>query len=403
MADRDPFRIKVVGPLSPFAAGFCSGLVRRGYTPQSACAQVYLLAQLSGWLADAGMQTGDLMPQVADEFLRARRAAGHRRRVSARALEVLLGVLREQGVVPRLVVRTASTPVDALVDRYRGYLVAERSLAEQTVTRYLRVAVTFLEQFPVPAGDLRLLTAGHVTAFVIHECEFRAAGSAKTMMSGLRSFLRFLHVQGLAPGPLAPAVPAVAGWRLGTLPRTLDAEQVVMLLDGCDRSTPVGCRDYAILMLLARLGLRAGEVACLGLDDVDWRAGELTVRGKGDRSERLPLPAPVGEAMVAYLTTGRKRCQSRRLFTTVLAPRAGLSPGAVTQVVARACRRAGLPVVYAHRLRHFAACQMLRAGASLAEVGQVLRHRDPSTTAIYAKVDQAALTALARPWPVGAP
>jgi site-specific recombinase XerD len=402
MADRNPLRIKVVGPLAPFAAGVCAELARRGYTPRSAGEQVYLMAQLSGWLADAGLDAGALTSQVAGEFLGVRRAVGHRRRVSARALEVLLGVMRELGAVPRPVARACTTPVAALMDRYRAFLVCERGLAEHTVTRYVRIAVMFLEQFPVPAADLSLLTTGHVTAFVIHECEFRRAGSAKAMMAGLRSFLRFVHVQGLAPGPLAPAVPAVAGWKLSALPRTLAVGQVAMLLDSCDRRTPLGRRDYAILLLLSRLGLRAGEVALLGVDDVDWRAGELTIRGKGNRLERLPLPAQVGAAMADYLTRGRPRCQSRRLFITVVAPRIGLSPGAVTQVVARACGRAGVPVVRAHRLRHFAACQMLRAGAPLAEVGQVLRHRDQSTTAIYAKVDQAALATLARPWPAGA-
>lgn len=401
MADRNPLRIKVVGPLAPFVAGFCTELGRRGYTPRSAGEQVYLMARLSGWLGDVGLGADALTSQVASEFLGVRRAGGHRRRVSARALEVLLGVLRDLRAVPRPAPQASTTPVAALMDRYRAFLVCERGLAAQTVTRYVRVAVTFLEQFPVPAGDLSLLTTGHVTAFVVHECEFRRAGSAKAMMTGLRSFLRFVQVQGLVPGPLASAVPPVAGWKLSALPRTLEVGQVAMLLDSCDRDTPLGRRNYAILVLLSRLGLRAGEVALLGVDDVGWRAGELMIRGKGDRLERLPLPVAVGEAMADYLTRGRPHCQSRRLFITVVAPRIGLSPGAVTQVVARACARAGVPVVHAHRLRHFAACQMLRAGASLAEVGQVLRHRDQSTTAIYAKVDQAALATLARPWPAG--
>jgi integrase len=213
--------------------------------------------------------------------------------------------------------------------------------------------------------------------------------------------LRYLHVAGLISAPLVWAVPSVADLRDRSLPRGLERAAVRRLLASCDRRRLVGRRDYAILLLLSRLGLRAGEVAGMRLDDVDWRRGELLVRGKGNRQDVLPLPVDVGEAMVSYLRR-RPRCECRALFLRVTAPRAAMDRCTVAWVVRAACDRAGLPRVGAHRLRHTAATEMLRAGASLAEIGQVLRHRELKTTTIYAKVDRKALRPLARPWPVSA-
>jgi site-specific recombinase XerD len=213
--------------------------------------------------------------------------------------------------------------------------------------------------------------------------------------------LRFLFLQGLTPLPLADAVPSAARWSHSALPRALDTRSVSTLLEGCDRSRAVGLRDFAILTILVRLGLRSCEVAHLLLEDVHWRAGELLVRGKGNRVERLPVPCDVGEAMTDYLRQARPASSCRALFLRALAPHVEMTPGAVGMVVALACDRVGLARVGAHRLRHTAATEMLRGGASLAEIGDVLRHRRPATTAIYAKVDHAALSVLARPWPVG--
>lgn len=194
-------------------------------------------------------------------------------------------------------------------------------------------------------------------------------------------------------------VPSVAGWRLAGLPRALEPEQVPALLGSCERGRTVGRRAAAILLLLVRLGLRAGEVAALGLDDVDWRAGEIIVRGKGNHAERFPLPAEVGDAVAGCLRRGRPAiAEGRTVFVRVKAPHRGLSTGVVTEVVFAAGQRAGLGKIYAHRLRHTAATAMLRAGTPLAEVGQVLRHRRALSTAIYAKVDRDALGTLARPW-----
>ena len=250
--------------------------------------------------------------------------------------------------------------------------------------------------------DLRGLTAAQVTAFVVARCPRQSRGAAKLTVTALRSLLGFLHVEGVIERSLVGAVPSAASWRLSGLPRALEPDQVRRLLASCDRASGSGRRDFAILVLLVRLGLRAGEVAGLRLDDVDWRAGELVVVGKGRRAERLPLPIDVGEALTAYLADGRPpTAQDRCLFVRVKAPHRGLTTGGITQVVVSAAKRADLGQIHAHRLRHTAATEMLRAGAPLAEIGQLLRHRTPLTTAIYAKVDRERLRELARPWPGG--
>jgi integrase/recombinase XerD len=221
------------------------------------------------------------------------------------------------------------------------------------------------------------------------------------IVCALRSFLHWLHLSGQAPGSLADAVPSVAGWRLSNLPKGLEPGQLRRLLASCDRRTPTGRRDYALLLLLSRLGLRAGEVARLSLDDIDWCCGQIVVVGKGNRAERLPLPADVGAAIAAYLRRGRPAtAEGRSAFVRVHAPHRALTTGGVTMVVFDAGQRAGLGKIHAHRLRHTAATAMLRAGSPLPEIGQVLRHRSPLSTAIYAKVDRDALAVLARPWPV---
>jgi len=220
------------------------------------------------------------------------------------------------------------------------------------------------------------------------------------MVTALRSLLRFLHVDGVIDHPRASAVPSVAGWSLSSLPKALGADQVVAWLTSCDRNTSTGCRNFAILTLLVRLGLRAGEVAALTVDDIDWRRGEITVRGKGRRHDQLPLPDDVGQAIVEYLRHARPgTAQGRMVFVRAQAPYRALTSNAVTTVVAVAGRRAGIGLIGAHRLRHTAATALLRAGGSLTEIGQVLRHRRVLTTAIYAKVDRQALRLVARPWP----
>ena len=285
-----------------------------------------------------------------------------------------------------------------LLAEFGMWLDRERGLSPVSVRCYSKQAKYFL----AAAGGPRAvggLDAGRVTAFMVDYSKDRNGWSAKAMVTSLRAFLRFACVTGRTAVPLAGAVPAVASWRLSALPRSLPAAEIEALLDGCDRDTATGLRDYAVLSLLARLGLRGAEAAGLQLGYVDWRAGEIAVTGKGSRIERLPLPAAAGEALAAWLTSGRPRCESRAVFVTVRRPYRQLTPEAVRAVMGRACDRAGLERRGAHRLRHALATELLRAGASLPEVGQVLRHRSLLSTSVYAKVDQDALRPLARPWP----
>jgi integrase/recombinase XerD len=285
-----------------------------------------------------------------------------------------------------------------LLAEFGTWLDRERGLSPESVRCYCNQAKVFLAAVggPEVVGGL---DAGQVTAFMVDHSRDRNTWSAKAMVTSLRAFLRFAHATGRTSVPLAGAVPAVASWRLSALPRGIKAAEIEMLLAGCRRDTAAGLRDYAVLSLLARLGLRGAEAAGLQLDDIDWRAGEIAVTGKGSRTERLPLPALAGEALAAWLTGGRPRCESRAVFVTVRRPYRQLTASSVRAVMGRACDRAGLERRGAHRFRHALATEMLRAGASLPEVGQVLRHRSMLSTSLYAKVDENALRPLARPWP----
>jgi site-specific recombinase XerD len=298
--------------------------------------------------------------------------------------------------------RGDSVSVNELLVAFGGWLARQRGLAPVTVHNYCWNARRFLGALPEPMQmSVGLLDAGTVTAFMAEFCRDRNTNSAKSMARSVRSFLRFAHATGRAPTELWGAVPASSGWHLASLPKAVPGADLERLLGVAARLrfTEAGRRDYAILLMLARLGLRRGEVAGLRLDDIHWRSGELAVVGKGSRVERLPLPVEPGEAIVAWLTDGRPECDTRSVFTTLRPPGRPLSAGAIGHVVGSACQRAGLARIGAHRLRHTLATAMLRAGASLPEVGQVLRHRSARSTALYAKVDEVALRPLARPWP----
>jgi integrase/recombinase XerD len=398
---RDPSRVRVRGPLEAFAPGFVAELGRLGYSPVGATLQLRLMARASRWLQSESLGPAALTGDVVERFLAERRAAGHTDYATARAMAPLLEYLRGVGVVRPQSRPASRTAGERLLARYGEYLAVERGLTADTVEGYRHAVGPFLAEIGGDGElDLRGLTAAQVTAFVVARCPRQSRGAAKMTVTALRSLLGFLHVEGLIGRSLVGAVPSAASWRLSGLPRALESDQVRRLLDSCDRRSVVGRRDFAILTVLVRLGMRAGEAAGVRLDDVDWRAGELVVLGKGRRAERLPLPVDVGEAITAYLRDGRPdSAQDRSLFVRVKAPHRGLTTGGITQVVVSAGKRAGLGQIHAHRLRHTAATQMLRAGGSLEEIGQVLRHRQPLTTAIYAKVDRDALRQLARPWP----
>lgn len=392
---------RVAGPLAGFAAGYEVWLAGRGICRRAIRDRLWQLWYLSEWLDGRGLLAGDLDQGRAEEHLAERRAAGCVEWVAPSSLRLLLEYLREIGVVPSQTDLPAG-PLDRLLVDYREFLVLERQLAARTVAGCERVARAFLEDRQRRRGALEIgeLVAADVSGFLARESRRLNVGGMRGLVSKLRPLLVFLHVTGRISGPLRWAVPGVADTNGRLLPRAVDRATVAALLASCDRSRACGRRDYAILSLLARLGLRCSEVTALQLEDIDWRAGELLVRGKAGREDRLPLPVDVGEALAEYLLQ-RPAAESRAVFIRLPAPIGPMARQTVGQVVVRACERAGVPRIAAHRLRHTAATEMLRAGCSLAEVAEVLRHQLLYTTAIYARVDDAALRALATPWPGG--
>lgn len=387
------------GRMGPYVEGFEASLLKAGYTSSSVRNILKDVGVLGRWMAQQDVEVDGLSPAVISEFIRDLRARGRRRVPGPRAFNPLLSYLRSQGVLGESV--PPSGPVEVLLTDYRRWLVGERGLADATVLRYESCARRFLlaraEQ--VGGDGVRGMSGADVVAFLTHECTRVSVGAAKGRVAELRSLLRFLYVTGRTALPLATAVPPVAGWHDTGVPVGISAEDVQRLLDGCDRTDPVGVRDFALLTLVARLGLRSVEVARLELTDIDWRAGRILVRGKGSRKDYLPLPWDVGEALAAYLAKARRTHQSRQVFLCCKAPVRGIRPDLVSDVTRRACDRAGVPRVGAHRLRHALASELLRRGAALVDVSQVLRHRDLATTAIYAKVDITRLRTIAAPWP----
>ncbi|GAB3138637.1 site-specific integrase [Marisediminicola antarctica] len=387
------------GQLRPHVEGYQAWLACQGYTTGTIRNMLKDLGQVGSWLSAEGLTAEHLNEERIGMFLSARRAAGRRRIPGPRAMVPLLSYLREAGIVAQPT--PVMSPLGALLSSYRSWLIRERGLAPGTVLRYEKAARRFLEESSTGGVfDTSVLTGADVNAFLLRECARVSAGSAKGRVAELRSILRFLYLEQITPLQLGAAVPPVGGWRLATLPPpAMASADVQLLLDGCDRSTVVGVRDFAMMMLVARLGLRSIEVARLQLGDVDWRAGEILVRGKGRRHDRLPLPAEVGEALVAYLLSGRNPADAVHVFLTCRAPCRPVRADLVGDVVERACKRAGLPRVGPHRLRHALAGEMLRKGAGLIAISQVLRHQDLATTALYAKVDLRTLREVAQPWP----
>ena len=389
------------GPLGPHLDSFTKHLVALGYARKTRGSQLPLVRAFDRWMARHDVSLTDLDEGVVQAFLRA--APGRQRRDGQPTLRHLLTHLRLQGVIVASPPLVDESPRAQLERRSEQYLRAERGLVSTTVQTYVGFFRQFLtEQRSETWPSLGTLSPSDIAAFVQRRARVGSPGRAQLMTTALRAMFRFLFQTGAIAVDLSATVPTVPDWRLATLPRSLASDDVERLLTACDRQTPTGRRDYAVLLLLARLGLRAGEVVALELDDLHWRAGEITIRGKkGLRHDRFPLPADVGTAVAAYLRD-RGPGETRRVFLCRRAPRRNFAgPGAVTTIVRRALRRADLhpPVRGAHLLRHSLATQMLRHGASFAEIGQVLRHRLASTTEIYAKVDLESLRTVVQPWP----
>ncbi|MCG2631811.1 site-specific integrase [Bradyrhizobium sp. WYCCWR 13023] len=315
-------------------------------------------------------------------------------------------MLREEGAIAPLVLPPL-TPHERIFKEFDAYLRSERGLAPRSIVRHLPVIRRFLHEVCSggAAGALSKISQEDVIRYVERHAQDWSAGTGKAMCWSLRAFLRYLHHRGLNARPLADCVPSMRRWKLATLPTYLPAVQVRKALDGCDRETVMGRRDYAILLLLAKLGLRADEVATLTLDDIDWRASEILVRAKGRQRARMPIPPDIGAAIVAYLRNGRPKSSCRRLFVRTLAPHVGFASGcAITMIAKAALDRVGIEGCAhrgAHIFRHSLATELLRSGATLSEIGQLLRHENHDTTRIYAKVDIDALRTLSLPWPGG--
>ena len=381
---------------------FCAWLVDRGYTRPTIRQKLWIVSCVMRWMTDEHIAVIDLDERRVDEFVNARKRGGRTVRGFGHTLRQLLAQLWSAGEIqmPELVIE--ESPMAALLARYVGHLRKERGLAESTITAYQSYARALVEDhLDAGAAQPGSLRSRDVQDFLLARVHQMAPKRAQYMASALRSFLRFLFLRGETEVNLAPAVPMVRQWRLVGVPRHMPAEDVERLLRACDLSSPTGRRNHALLLLVARLGLRACEVMALEIGDLRWREGEFVVRGKGTVRDRLPLLPDVGEALTLYLKD-RPRCSSRRVFLCMKAPHRGFShPSTVSTIVARTLARAGLtpPTRGAHLLRHSLAIRMVQGGASFAEIGQVLRHRSPATTEIYAKLDFGALRDVALPWP----
>jgi site-specific recombinase XerD len=394
------------GPLAAQINSFAKSLSEPGYSRVSIHRQVLLAAGFSRWLKQKGVGLRSICSDHPVRYLRYRRRHLRPCRGDAAALKRLLGFLRREGVI-RSEKRLACqpTPADRCAGAFGQYLLEVRALAHLTIQNYVPFIRSFLkDRFGTGPVTLSRLCAVDVVGFIQRQAPRMHTKVAKLMTTALRSFLNYARYLGEVTLDLAAAVPIVANWSMTSVPRAISAEHVHQLLASIDRCTAVGRRDYAILLLLARLGLRAGEVVFLELDDINWNLGRVSVRGKSGQRNGLPLPTEVGKAIASYLRWGRPASSSRRVFLRARAPICGFrGPSGIGSIVRHSLARAGIQATTngAHQFRHGLASEMLRHGASLSEIGELLGHRHPQTTKIYTKVDIKALRTLALPWPGG--
>ncbi|RWE91257.1 MAG: integrase [Mesorhizobium sp.] len=389
------------GPVASYIVPFAEWLGDRGYGLVSMRNQVLMAAGFSKWLGHKGIELSDISGGHPGRYLLDR--AQRPKLGDTAALRHLLAFLRSQNAIAEEIEADHNpSPVEQHVLAYERYLRDARALARETIINYRPVVRDFLN-YRFGDGEVLLaqLRADDVTKFVQQKVSRLNLRRAKITTTALRSFLSYARFRGDVKLDLAAAVPIVANWSLSSIPRAIGRDEVSQLLASIDRQTAIGCRDYAMILALARLGLRSSEVVTLELDDIDWATGQIRVRGKNGRNE-LPLPADVGEAIADYLQKARPRNASRRVFLRDKAPIRGfVGPSGLGSIIRRSLRRAGIdsPTKGTHQFRHGLASEMLRGGASLGEIGEVLGHRHVQTTAIYAKVDLDALRTLALPWP----
>lgn len=394
------------GRLSFITPAYAALLARQGYSKQSARLQLCFLRDLNQWLNQQQLQVGDLSRTTIHRYMRSRRQRFRPRRDDASTMNRIVHLLQIHGILPKQTDSASVCPHQRIEDDYDRYLSEQRGLAVTTRTTYRSIIRKFLsDQFDNKSARFTDLTADDVVRFVRHQSARLSPKHAGLVVCALRSFLRYLCYQGSITTDLAASVPPIANWKLSALPKFLQPDQVQQVLNQCDRGTAKGRRDYAILLLLARLGLRACEIVSLTLDDIYWKSGEIHIQGKGNQPALLPLPPDVGQAIAVYLEKDRPICPTRRVFIRMRAPLRGFANScAVSTIVARTLKKAGIesPYTGAHLFRHTLATQMLRQGAAIAEIAVLLRHRSINTTAIYAKVDLTSLRTIAQPWPGGA-
>ena len=399
------FRRLKIGPHGQLVERYAARLVEDGLARHGTWRCLNLVGGLLSWIASSRSNLADLDEGMVERYLQHRGGKQSIQPGDRAALKRWLSVLRDAGTITPAALQPI-TPQDQIFEEFGDYLRRERGLAPRSIVSHLPAIRRFLSEVcPAGAGDLGRISQEDVTRYIERHARDWSAESGKAMCWSLRAFLRYLHHKGLNLLALAGCVPSIRRWKLASLPTYLSAAQVQKVLEGCDRATALGRRDYAILVMLAKLGMRAGEVATLTLDDIDWRSGEMLICAKGRQRARMPIPPDVGAAVVAYLRDGRPRSSCRRLFLRTLAPKVGFASGcAITMIAKAALDRAGIRG-YAHQgahiFRHSLATELLRSGATLSEIGQLLRHESHDTTRIYAKVDIEALRTLSLPWPGG--
>ena len=400
------YRKLIHGPHSEFASVFADRLLADQLSRQCAMRSLSLFRDLMDWHVCGGSRASDLSEAHVSRFVEHRRQHWHVDSWDNAALRRLLSALRDKGLVAAAV-SVELTEQQRIVEDFSAFIINDRGLSHSASDRHTLLARRFLQEvFPAGSCEFAILNPELIIRYVERHALDGAADSGKQMCWSLRAFLRYLHLRGHIGAPLADCVPSIRRWRHAGLPTFLPPQKVQQVLDGCDRATPMGLRDYAILMVLAKLGLRAGEVVAVTLDDIDWGAGEILVHGKGRRQAVMPLRCDVGEAIVAYIRQGRPKSTSRHLFLRMLAPHVGFTSGcAITMIAKQALDRAGIHGYAhhgAHLFRHSLATDLLRSGASFDEIGQLLRHQSADSTRIYAKLDIETLRTLSQPWPGGA-
>ena len=400
--NRKTIEAVTIDPLALSLKVYAQRLHDDGYAIHSGFVQLRLLGCFNRWLNRKRLASEDVGATIIEQYLRGRAQNGKLRRGDSAALFRLLAILQPDKTSVTI---SPPTAVDVALGEFQQYLRQERSLSEATVINYAPVARSFLsERSSKGVLDFQQINAAEIAVFVQRQATLVNSKRAPLVVTALRSFLRYLFHRGVVAVDWAACVPAIATWSLSHVPRFLSGEQIEKILSSCDRETVIGKRDYALLLLLARLGLRAGEVVALTLDDFDWETGLVTVCGKGKKVAQMPLPVQVGSAIAEYLSTGRPQCSSRRLFIRAKAPLTGFANSvAICSLVDKALKRAGVASEYrgSHLFRHSLATEMLNHGASLPEIGDLLRHRHPDTTRIYAKVDLVSLRSIALAWPGG--